>query len=74
MSRLPSLTSKQVLKALLRGGFVRKHQRGSHLTLHHPGTGQHTTVPMHCGDLYRGLVKDIIKQAGLTEEQFRELL
>jgi hypothetical protein len=29
---------------------------------------------MHSGDLYRGLVKDIIKQAGLTEEEFRELI
>jgi predicted RNA binding protein YcfA (HicA-like mRNA interferase family) len=74
MSRLPSLTSKQVLKALLKGGFVKKHQRGSHLTLRHPDTGSHTTVPMHTGDLYRGLVKDIIKQAGLTEEEFMALL
>jgi predicted RNA binding protein YcfA (HicA-like mRNA interferase family) len=74
MSRLPSLTAKQVRKALLKGGFAEKHQRGSHLTLQHPVTGRHTTVPMHPGDLYRGLLKDILKQAGLTEEQFRELL
>jgi hypothetical protein len=29
---------------------------------------------MHPGDLHRGLLKAIIKQAGLTEAQFRELL
>jgi predicted RNA binding protein YcfA (HicA-like mRNA interferase family) len=29
---------------------------------------------MHSGDFHRGLLKDILKQAGITEEQFRELL
>jgi predicted RNA binding protein YcfA (HicA-like mRNA interferase family) len=29
---------------------------------------------MHAGDLHRGLMKTIIKQAGLTEDEFRDLL
>jgi len=68
------LTAKQVLKALQRGGFVMGHQRGSHLHLFHPETGRITTVPMHPGDLGRGLLKEIVKQAGYTEEAFRALL
>ena len=72
--RLPTVTAKQTLKALLRAGFIQEHQKGSHLTLYHPRTGKHTTVPMHGGDLSRRLLKAILKQAGLTEEQFSELL
>ena len=74
MSRLPSLTAIQVVKALERGGFQRENQKGSHLFLHHPGRGALTTVPIHPGDLPRWLMKKIIKQAGLTEDEFRDLL
>jgi hypothetical protein len=31
-------------------------------------------VPMHSGDLRRGLLKQIIKQAGFSEAEFRKLL
>jgi predicted RNA binding protein YcfA (HicA-like mRNA interferase family) len=74
MSRLPALTARQVVQALRRAGFVADRQRGSHLFLFHEGRRQSTVVPMHGGDLKRGLLKGIIKQAGLTEEEFRELL
>jgi predicted RNA binding protein YcfA (HicA-like mRNA interferase family) len=74
MSRLPSLTAKQVLQALKRGGFVARHQSGSHLYLEHPITKHATTVPMHPGELKRWLLKEIVKQAGLSEDEFRELL
>lgn len=33
-----------------------------------------TDVPIHSGDLKRWLMKEIIKQADLTEEEFRKLL
>lgn len=55
-------------------GFVEGDQRGSHLTLWHPTTGSQTTVPVHGGDVKRGLMKLILKQAGLTEAEFRSLL
>jgi predicted RNA binding protein YcfA (HicA-like mRNA interferase family) len=74
MSRSSNLTPKQVLKALLKGGFVQRHQAGTHLTLRHPDTGRHVTVPLHPGDLFRELLKDLIKDAGMTEEQFQALL
>jgi predicted RNA binding protein YcfA (HicA-like mRNA interferase family) len=74
MSRLPSLTAVQVVKALERGGFRREHQKGSHLFLYHPGRDVLTTVPIHPGDLPRWLMKKIIKQAGLSEDEFRSFL
>jgi len=74
MTRLPTVTSKEVVAALLKAGFETRHQTGSHLLLHHPLTKARTTVPMHARDLDRGLLRKILKQAGLTDEQFRELL
>ena len=74
MSRLPTITAKQLVKALLKAGFLEEHQRGSHLGLYQPATHRQTVVPMHTGDLPRGLVKAILKQAGLSEDDFRRLL
>ncbi len=72
--RLPTLTAKEVVAALKRGGFREINQKGSHLYLWHESKKLLTGVPMHPGDLGRGLVKKIINQAGLTEETFRSLL
>lgn len=74
MTRLPTLNARQVIQALDRGGFERGHQRGSHLILYHTITERMTTVPIHPDELRRGLLRQIIKQAGLTERTFRALL
>ncbi len=73
-SRLPGVTAREVVAALKRGGFRELHQKGSHLYLWHDGKKLLTGVPMHPGDMGRGLVKKIIKQAGLSEEEFRSLI
>jgi predicted RNA binding protein YcfA (HicA-like mRNA interferase family) len=72
--RLPTLTPQRIVKALKRAGFVEVDQKGSHLLLEHPETKLQTTVPMHGRDLKRPLMKAILKQAGLSEKMFRELL
>lgn len=74
MIRLPTVDATKLVRALKRAGFVEGAQRGSHLTLWHPRTGSQTTVPMHGGDVKRGLMKLILKQAGLSEADFRRLL
>lgn len=74
MSRLPTLTARDMIAALKRGGFVETIQKGSHVYLRHRTTGRTTSVPMHPGDMPRPLVKAIIRQAGLSEESFRELV
>ncbi len=74
MSRLPNLTPRKVIVALKRAGFVEQHQKGSHLYFWHPTQRCMTSVPIHPGDVNRGLLKEIIKQAKLTETEFRNLL
>lgn len=58
-----SRTPKEVVKFLKKHGFKEVSQKGSHLKL---TDGLHTTtVPMHSKDLGKGLLKEILKQAGL---------
>lgn len=74
MSRLPSLQPRELVAALKRAGYLEHHQTGSHLYLFHPSKKRMTSVPMHPRDLKRGTVHAILKQAGLTEAEIRNLL
>ena len=74
MSRLPNLTPRKLLRALKRAGFVEGEQKGSHLYLSHPLSKVSTSLPMHGKDMKRRLMKEIIRQAGMTEAEFLEYL
>jgi predicted RNA binding protein YcfA (HicA-like mRNA interferase family) len=74
--KLPVLKPKQVVAALLRAGFYVHHQRGSHARMLHALRPElRVTVPIHNKDLPPSFLKHrILRQAGLTEEQFLKLL
>ncbi|MGH7845762.1 MAG: type II toxin-antitoxin system HicA family toxin [Candidatus Binatia bacterium] len=65
-------SAREVLAKLLRAGFVETRQSGSHKVLRHPD-GRQTYVAMHPGKLPTGTFRKILKQAGLSEEEFRSL-
>jgi predicted RNA binding protein YcfA (HicA-like mRNA interferase family) len=67
-------TPQKVIKALSKLGFkiVRKH--GSHVVLKHPD-GRLTVVPVHPGEeIGIGLLSKIIKDTGLSKEEFLAVL
>jgi predicted RNA binding protein YcfA (HicA-like mRNA interferase family) len=71
---LPSVTGREVVKALAAAGFRQVSVKGSHLKLAHPD-GRQTVVPVHGGrDLPRGTVASILRQAGLSSAEFVRLL
>ena len=73
MSLKPQSPQK-VIKALSKLGFkiVRKH--GSHVVLKHPD-GRLTVVPVHPGEeIGTGLLNKIIKDTGLSKEEFLAVL
>ena len=72
--RLPQVTSKEVMRALERLGFVVRRQTGSHIILRHPISHNIATVPFHNRDIKRGLLFGIIKQAGITQQDFLSAL
>jgi predicted RNA binding protein YcfA (HicA-like mRNA interferase family) len=74
--RLPVVNGRRVIQALVRRGFVVDRVVGSHHVLVYPGDRTRTvTVPVHAGrDLKPGTLRSIIRQTGLTLEEFVELL
>ena len=64
--------AREVLVRLQKAGFVIRRQSGSHVVLRHPD-GRQTYVAMHAADVPTGTFRAILKQAGLTEEEFREI-
>jgi predicted RNA binding protein YcfA (HicA-like mRNA interferase family) len=64
-----------VIAALQRAGFEIERQSGSHVRLSHAGKRRQAVVPMHGGrDLTPGTLHSILKQAGLTVDEFIALL
>ena len=72
MSKLPVLRPRQVLAALEKGGFRQVRQHGSHVQLKRGNLL--VTVPVHPGDLNPLVLKSILRQAQMTEEEFLALL
>ncbi|MDQ3662014.1 MAG: type II toxin-antitoxin system HicA family toxin [Actinomycetota bacterium] len=60
------------MKALRKNGFDQSSQRGSHVKLRRED-GRTTIVPLHRA-LARGTLRSILRQAGLSPEEFRRLL
>jgi len=74
MDKLPVLRQKKIIAALKRAGFEEIDQNGSHLYLRHPETRRTTTVPVHSKEISRPFLKVILKEASISEEEFRKLL
>jgi predicted RNA binding protein YcfA (HicA-like mRNA interferase family) len=72
MPRLPSVKPRMLIRALKRNGFVIDHTTGSHYVLIREKL--RVTVPYHNRDLKRGTLASIIAQAGLSVEEFVDLL
>ncbi|MBI4657807.1 MAG: type II toxin-antitoxin system HicA family toxin [Verrucomicrobia bacterium] len=64
--------AREVLARLQRAGFVIRRQSGSHVVLRHPD-GRQTYVAMQTTDVPHGTFRAILKQSGLTEEEFKNL-
>lgn len=72
MAKLPALTSREVLQILRDHGFVPDHQTGSHLILYHPVSKRRAVVPMHRGDLPKGTLRSILKEAGIDSARLKK--
>ncbi|WP_250124511.1 type II toxin-antitoxin system HicA family toxin [Chroococcidiopsis sp. CCMEE 29] len=73
MSKLPSLTGREVIAAL-RAGFEVIRVRGSHHFLLH-SEGRRTVILVHSGEtIGPGLLAQILRDCQMTREEFRALL
>jgi len=75
MPRLPRISGAETIRALEKLGFVKTRQRGSHVVLRRTGLQGVTgcVVPLH-QELAVGTLRGILKQAGVTAEEFHDKL
>ncbi len=72
MPRPPVLKPRKVAAVLQRLGFIEVRRRGSHRQYRH-ADGRGTTVPFHPSrDIAPLLLRRIVKDIGLTVEEFLE--
>ncbi len=73
--RLPAVKPRQAIAALQRAGFVVRRVSGSHYRLNPPADPTRwVVVAYHNRDLKPKTLRAIIKQAGLTVDEFIDLL
>ena len=68
MHSLPVVSGHEAGKAFAKLGFMYDHHRGSHMIHCHPD-GRHLSIPDH-RELDRGLLRKLIRYAGITVEEF----
>lgn len=71
---LPALTAQQVARALSRADFYEARMSGSHKVMKSVERGATVTVPMHKGSLPTGTLRNIIRQAKMTVDEFLSFL
>ncbi len=72
MSKLPQVSGRECVRALSKAGFRLRRQTGSHMILRCDDPFAQLVVPNH-KRLDRGTLRAIIRQAGITVDEFRGL-
>ena len=73
MSKLPIISGQECIKALTKAGFHVLRQRGSHIILRRVEPFAEVVVPNH-DELDKGTLRAIIRQVGLSVDEFIVLL
>lgn len=72
MPKLPRyIKAQQLLRALLKMGFVAYKGRGSHRRLKH-ADGRWTQIPLHAKPIPQGTLKQILKQTDISIEDLQK--
>lgn len=74
MSKLPVISGKETVKALSKIGFYIHHQKGSHIVMRKDESPDIRVVVPNHRELKKGMLRDIISDAGLTVDEFLYLL
>ena len=71
--KLPRVSGSDVVRALGKAGFTLRRQHGSHMILRRDNPFAQTVVPNH-KQIDRGTLRAILRQTGLSVEEFTKLL
>ena len=74
MSVLPRVSGREAVAALTKAGYEKDRQRGSHIVMRQTAPPhRRITIPDH-HELAKGMLRVIVRQAGLTVEELKDLL
>lgn len=73
MGRLSNISGKEAAKAFQKAGWQLLGQVGSHAVMVKPGIRVNLSIPQH-KELSVGTLRALIRNSGLTVEEFLELL
>jgi predicted RNA binding protein YcfA (HicA-like mRNA interferase family) len=74
VSYLPRVSGREVVKAFSKIGYEFDRQRGSHIVLRNrEPPHRRLTIPDH-DEVAKGTLRSIIRQAGLSVDEFKALL
>ena len=71
--KLPLISEKETVKAFSRGGWRVDRIAGSHAVMRKDGSAVTLSVPLH-KELRKGLLRSLIKDAGIDIEEFLSYL
>lgn len=75
MTRLGSYSGDQVVRAFKRAGWHVARRKGSHVIMEQEGFDATPSIPVHKGkDVKKGTLRDLIRDAGLSVEEFLNLI
>jgi predicted RNA binding protein YcfA (HicA-like mRNA interferase family) len=74
VSVLPRVSGREVVKALMRVGYEQDRQRSSHIILRQIASPHRRIVIPDHNEVAKGTMRAIIRQAGLTVDEFKALL
>ncbi|MCG6536817.1 MAG: type II toxin-antitoxin system HicA family toxin [Syntrophales bacterium LBB04] len=73
MTRLGSYAGQEVVKAFQKAGWEISRRRSSHVILEKEGQEATLSIPVHKGkNIKRGTLRDLIRDAGMSVDQFLE--
>ena len=73
MGKLATISGKEAAKAFQKAGWQSVGQVGSHLVMIRPGIRVNLSIPQH-KELSVGTLRALIRNAGLTVDEFLDLL
>jgi len=74
LNKLPSISAREVVRAFEQLGYERDRQRGSHIVLRHRDPPHRRLVVPDHRPVAKGTLRALIREAGLTVDEFIALL
>lgn len=74
MSELPRISGREIVKALKKVGYEQDRQRGSHMILRQTATPHRRVTVADHKEVAKGTLRAIIREVGLTVDDFKALI